>query len=140
MIRPVVSSFFLGVGVFRLARRKALVRRAVAVENIARASCIVSDKTGTITAGSLVLAHRAPADGFDDGSLLQVAAFAARPDSGDPLDQALHGAAGPLPTLTRVADFPFTEARRREPVILRRDGEATTAYTKGALMPRACGW
>ena len=52
---PVVYTFFLGVGVFRLARRNALVRRAVAVENIGRVSCIVSDKTGTITAGSLVL-------------------------------------------------------------------------------------
>lgn len=129
---PVVYTFFLGVGVFRLARRKALVRRAVAVENIGRVSCIVSDKTGTITAGSLVLAHRAPACGFDEHSLLQAAAFAARPDSGDPLDQALQGAAGVLPTATRLAEFPFTESRRRETVFLRRDGEAVVAYTKGA--------
>jgi len=129
---PVVYTFFLGVGVFRLARRKALVRRAVAVENIGRVSCIVSDKTGTITAGSLVLAHRSAADGFDEPSLLQAAAFASRPDSGDPLDQALHGAAGPLPPATRLADFPFTEARRRETVMLRRDGEQAVAFTKGA--------
>jgi Ca2+-transporting ATPase len=129
---PVVYTFFLGVGVFRLARRKALVRRAVAVENIGRVSCIVSDKTGTITAGTLVLAHRAPASGFDEHSVLQVAAFAARPDSGDPLDQALLGAAGPLAPATRLADFPFTEARRRETVMLRREGEAVAAFTKGA--------
>ncbi|MGD9835586.1 MAG: cation-translocating P-type ATPase [Piscinibacter sp.] len=129
---PVVYTFFLGVGVFRLARRKALVRRAVAVENIGRVSCIVSDKTGTITAGSLVLAHRSAADGFDEPSLLQAAAFASRPDSGDPLDQALRGAAGPLPPATRLADFPFTEARRRETVMLRRDGEQAVAFTKGA--------
>ncbi|WP_395703724.1 cation-translocating P-type ATPase [Aquabacterium sp.] len=129
---PVVYTFFLGVGVFRLARRKALVRRAVAVENIGRVSCIVSDKTGTITAGALVLAHRTPADGFDDDALLQVAAFAARPDSGDPLDEALHAAAGRLPPMTRRADFPFTEARRRETAVLGTDGGAATAFTKGA--------
>lgn len=129
---PVVYTFFLGVGVFRLARRKALVRRAVAVENIGRVSCIVSDKTGTITAGSLVLAHRAPAEGFDANGLLQTAAFASRPDSGDPLDQALLSVAGPLPPATRLAEFPFTEARRRETVILHPDGEAAVAYTKGA--------
>lgn len=129
---PVVYTFFLGVGVFRLARRKALVRRAVAVENIGRVSCIVSDKTGTITAGSLVLAHRAPAEGFDAHSVLQVAAFASRPDSGDPLDQALLSAAGPLPPAARLADFPFTEARRHETVILRRDGDEAVAFTKGA--------
>lgn len=129
---PVVYTFFLGVGVFRLARRKALVRRAVAVENIGRVGCIVSDKTGTITAGALVLTHRTPAAGFDDRSLLQVAASASRPDSGDPLDEALHGAAEPLPPATRLADFPFTEVRRRETAILRRAGEGATAFTKGA--------
>lgn len=129
---PVVYTFFLGVGVYRLARRKALVRRAVAVENIGRIGCIVSDKTGTITEGVLVLAHRVPADGQDDVSLLQAAARAARPDSGDPLDQALHGAVGPLPAATRLAAFPFTEARRRETVIVRAHDGATTAFTKGA--------
>jgi P-type Ca2+ transporter type 2C len=30
---PVVFTAFLGVGVYRLARRRALVRRAVVVEN-----------------------------------------------------------------------------------------------------------
>lgn len=129
---PVVYTFFLGVGVFRLARRKALVRRAVAVENIGRVSCIVTDKTGTITAGSLVLAHRIPAGGQDEAAVVQVAALAARPDSGDPLDQALHAAAGPLPQATRLSDFPFTEARRRETVIWRFAGAGTTACTKGA--------
>lgn len=129
---PVVYTFFLGVGVYRLARKKALVRRAVAVENIGRVTCIVSDKTGTITAGSLVLAHRAPADGQDEASVLQVATFAARPDSGDPLDQALHAAAGQLPQAARLSDFPFTEARRRETVIWRLAAGDPTAFTKGA--------
>lgn len=34
------ADFFLGVGVYRLAKRQALVRRAVVVENIGRVSCI----------------------------------------------------------------------------------------------------
>lgn len=130
---PVVYTFFLGVGVFRLARKKALVRRAVAVENIGRVTCIVSDKTGTITAGSLVLAHRAPAAGEDADSVLRAATLATRPDSGDPLDEALQSAAGPLPAATRLADFPFTEARRRETVVWRLAAATEpTAFTKGA--------
>ncbi|HET7794358.1 MAG TPA: cation-transporting P-type ATPase [Rhizobacter sp.] len=129
---PVVYTFFLGVGVFRLARKKALVRRAVAVENIGRVTCIVSDKTGTITAGSLVLAHRMPAAGEDDRSVLQVASFAGRPDSGDPLDEALHAASGPMPAATTLSEFPFTEARRRETVIRRPASGNPVAFTKGA--------
>ncbi len=41
---PVVLTFFLGVGVFRLARRKALVRRAVVVERIGQLTCICTGK------------------------------------------------------------------------------------------------
>lgn len=129
---PVVYTFFLGVGVFRLARKKALVRRAVAVENIGRVTCIVSDKTGTITAGSLVLAHLAPAGGLGEAAVLQVAASATRPDGGDPLDEALQVAAGPMAPASRLADFPFTEARRRETVILRGADGQVQACTKGA--------
>ena len=129
---PVVYTFFLGLGVFRLARKRALVRRAVAVENIGRITCIVSDKTGTITAGALVLAHRLPAAGHDDESLLRVATFAARSDSGDPLDEALHAAAGQMPAATRLADFPFTEARRRETTLWRTAAHHAIAFTKGA--------
>ena len=59
---PVVYTFFLGMGVFRLARKKALVRRGVAVANIGRITCIVSDKTGTITEGALALLSRRRAE------------------------------------------------------------------------------
>ena len=48
------------------------------------------------------------------------------------MDQALHGAAGALPALRRVTDFPFTEARRREMVVWATDDGRTTAYVKGA--------
>ncbi|WP_374437238.1 cation-translocating P-type ATPase [Inhella sp.] len=129
---PVVYTFFLGVGVFRLARRKALVRRAVAVENIGRVSCLVSDKTGTLTAGSLVLAHRVPAAGLGEAALLELACRAARADSGDPLDQALHQAQGPLPVAEKLADFPFTEARRRETLVWRLTDGRRLACSKGA--------
>lgn len=133
---PVVYAFFLGLGAFRLARRKALVRRAVAVENIGRTSCILSDKTGTLTEGALTLAHRWPAPGLDDDALLRVGRRAARADSGDPLDQALLAPPSPHEDGTPVAVFPFTEARRRETSLWRDADEAgaatVTACTKGA--------
>jgi Ca2+-transporting ATPase len=139
---PVVFTFFLGVGVYRLARRQALVRRAVAVENIGRVSCICSDKTGTLTEGRLVLAHQVPAEGETAQSLLRVAALAARPDSGDPLDEALLAAAGdaaadaPAPAgqarVSLLAAFPFTEDRRRETAVLRLGDGSGMAVVKGA--------
>jgi Ca2+-transporting ATPase len=133
---PVVFAFFLGVGVYRLARSGALVRRAVSVENIGRVSCICSDKTGTITEGTLRLAHLVPIDATDSALLLNVAAAASRRESGDPMDTAIFarveedripGAA----ISERIATFPFTEDRKRETAIHRSE-RGQMAYTKGA--------
>lgn len=130
---PVVFTVFLGVGVYRLARRKALVRRAVVVENIGRINCICTDKTGTLTEGRLALAHYLPAPGIDNSALLETAALASRPNIGDPLDVAIAGAAGEmLPREAKLATFPFTEDRRRETAVVREAPGRLLAVTKGA--------
>lgn len=128
---PVVLTFFLGVGVYRLARKQALVRRAVVVENIGRVSCICSDKTGTITEGRLQLTHRCPAGDVSDERLLRLAAAASRRETGDPTDSAiLDSLDQPLPW-ELVASFPFTEDRKRETGVVRENG-ALLAAVKGA--------
>jgi Ca2+-transporting ATPase len=130
---PVVFTFFLGVGVYRLAQRRALVRRAVVVENIGRVSCICSDKTGTITEGQLSLTHRYPNNDVSDEQLLSVAAFASRSETDDPLDLAiLHVAPTVLSHHSLVMTFPFTENRKCETAIWRKPDGTLTAATKGA--------
>jgi Ca2+-transporting ATPase len=112
---PVVFTFYLGVGVYRMARRKALVRRAVSVENIGRVSCICSDKTGTITEGKLRLAHVKPGLMHEEKDLLEAAVLASREESNDPIDQAIFEAESVnVAPVTRIALFPFTEMRRKE--------------------------
>jgi len=130
---PVVFTFFLGAGVYRLARRQALVRRAVAVENIGRVTCICSDKTGTMTEGRLVLVEQEPADGTDNQELLRIAAKASREDSGDPLDAAIFSSApATADSARRLQVFPFTEARRRETSLWQTNTDNAVAVTKGA--------
>lgn len=125
---PVVFTFFLGVGVYRLARRKALVRRAVSVENVGRITCICTDKTGTITAGQLELTHLVPAEGSDDARLLLLAQVASRRDGDDPLDAAIArsaaAAGGAAPDWEEIERVPFSEDSRRESAVVRlgRDG------------------
>ena len=129
---PVVLTFFMGVGVYRLAHRQALVRRAVAVENIGRVTAICSDKTGTLTEGKLSLTHRLPAPGTDESDLVDLAAAASHPDSGDPLDEALSAAGGLRHGAAPIASYPFTEARRRETIVYDHDDGARFAAMKGA--------
>ncbi|MDE2389848.1 MAG: cation-transporting P-type ATPase, partial [Betaproteobacteria bacterium] len=128
---PIVLTFFLGAGVYRLAKRHALVRRAVVVENIGRVSCICSDKTGTLTEGRLLLAHRYPAEGMGAERLLEIAAMASRQETNDPVDSAILSS---LTTTLRAAPieiFPFTEDRKCETAIIRSNG-ALFAALKGA--------
>jgi Ca2+-transporting ATPase len=131
---PVAFTFFLGVGVYRLARRQALVRRAVSVENIGRITCICSDKTGTITEGRLRLAHVVPAPGVSDRWLIGLGALASRRETGDPLDAAILDEAQTRQAVPReiLATFPFTEDRRRETAIARIDGAGLLAAVKGS--------
>jgi len=130
---PVVFTFFLGTGVYRLARRHALVRRAVVVENIGRISCICSDKTGTLTEGVLQLTHCYPARDLNETELLSVAARASRIETGDPLDAAVFRRI-PAAKLSAapLATFPFTEDRKRETAIWSNGDGTLMATTKGA--------
>ncbi|TFG81156.1 MAG: cation-transporting P-type ATPase, partial [Chromatiales bacterium] len=128
---PVVFTFFLGVGVFRLAQRQALVRRAVVVENIGRVTCICTDKTGTLTEGQLQLAHVIGGEAIDEKFVLQVAATAARMEGGDPLDALLLKSSAPIEG-ARLETFPFTEDRRREVAVLREPAGTLVAVVKGA--------
>jgi Ca2+-transporting ATPase len=137
---PVVFTFFLGVGVYRLAKRRALVRRAVAVENIGRVTTICSDKTGTLTHGRLTLSHSYPAPSCSAAQLLETARMASRSESRDPMDQAIIAIVPHEGNGRRLATFPFTEDRKKETAIISVDGQRLAA-AKGApeTILRQCG-
>jgi P-type Ca2+ transporter type 2C len=132
---PVALTFFLGAGVYRLARRQALVRRAVSVENIGRVTTLCTDKTGTLTEGRPRVARVLPVEGGTAAGLLRVAAGASRREGGDPLDAALLDEAARSGVgregLEVVATHPFTEERRREVAVV-REGRRLRFLMKGA--------
>jgi Ca2+-transporting ATPase len=131
---PVVFTFFLGVGVYRLAKQKALVRKAVSVENIGRVNIICSDKTGTITLGQLKLTHLDSLAVTSENDLLLAALHASDSSGIDPVDQAILEFSDKrnLKLFTREIVFPFTEDRKREAVFAKMPDGSTRCYVKGS--------
>jgi P-type Ca2+ transporter type 2C len=89
---PAMMTLSLALGVQRMARRQAVVRRLAAVEALGSVTVIATDKTGTLTQNRLEVAELLVADGAEGEALAaMVLANDADLDSGagDPLELAL---------------------------------------------------
>ncbi|MEX2473353.1 MAG: HAD-IC family P-type ATPase, partial [Gemmatimonadota bacterium] len=63
---PVVATITLAVGMWRMAKRNALVRRPSAVEALGSATVVCADKTGTLTSGRMTVTSVLAAEGRVD--------------------------------------------------------------------------
>lgn len=131
---PVVFTFFLGIGIYRLARQKALVRRAVSVENIGRITTICTDKTGTITRGRLELTHLEAFDGLTNHDVLSISLAASNPLALDPIDLAIQEVSQKegISFEERFRVFPFNENTKRETAFIKTKDGKIFASIKGA--------
>lgn len=140
---PIIVSLVLGLGAYRLSRRRGLVRRLRAAEALGLVTVLATDKTGTLTCNLMAVARVEPAPGIDDDTLLGLGAActetAPEPDggwSGDPTDVAFLVAARDrgLPTPAEpVARFPFDPGRETMTVVLPAGASGTaTVVTTGS--------
>jgi Ca2+-transporting ATPase len=116
----------LALGGHRLAARGAIVREGAAIEALGAADVLCTDKTGTLTEGTMRLCRVVSAGGRED-DMWWALRVASTSEIGvpDPIDSAI---------LERVGDGP------RPPVLARRPFDATTrcatAVVGGAGGPR----
>jgi P-type Mg2+ transporter len=101
---PAIVTISLSTGAKRLAERKVVVKRLVSIEDLGNIVVLFTDKTGTLTEGSITFAASLAADGHSSEAVLRAGLLCndatlskGRVIGGNQLDQALWEAPGALP-------------------------------------------
>jgi len=83
---PAVLSVTMAVGAVNLARKKAIVSKLTAIEELAGVDIFCSDKTGTLTENKMQVAEPIVLDGYNKSDLFLIAALASKLENNDPIE------------------------------------------------------
>ncbi|MEZ0112582.1 Mg2+-importing ATPase [Catenulispora sp. EB89] len=125
---PVVVTTTLARGAVAMARRRVVVKRLPAIQDLGAMDVLCVDKTGTLTEGAPALDRYTDAWGRADVAVLDYAALNSLFQAGwrNPLDEAVvaHAEAHPEalalpdPAWEKVDEIPFDFSRRRMSVVV----------------------
>ncbi len=141
---PAIVTISLSAGARRMAKRSAVVKRLVSIEDLGNVQVLFTDKTGTLTEGRITFAGAVDASGAPSDDVLRLGLLCnqsgprdAAAATGNALDRALwqSSRAGPATTAgwRRIAVAPFDYERRLMSVLAEtEDRRSRLVVTKGA--------
>lgn len=131
---PAIVVVSLSIGARQLAQESVLVKRLDAIEDVGGMTMLCSDKTGTLTAGSVRLDQALDVAGEASDDVLRLGAVNASLQRGYPngMDLAIRAASPDIGDVLAVDEIPYDFQRRRLSVLADVDGQRLL-IVKGAV-------
>ncbi|MFZ1719844.1 MAG: plasma-membrane proton-efflux P-type ATPase [Candidatus Moraniibacteriota bacterium] len=113
---PTVMTLIISFGVVGLAKKKTIVRRLSALEDLANVNLLLSDKTGTLTKNEIVVEKIIAYGNFSEEDALMFTSCTTRDGDRNPINIAVRKKVAELQCSTdhEILDFsPFDSERKR---------------------------
>jgi P-type Mg2+ transporter len=138
---PAIVTVTLSAGARAMAKEGVIVRRLEALENLGSMDVLCTDKTGTLTEGTVTLSSALDLSSKVSASVLQLAYINARFESGieNPLDQAIIAAGEKVGLVTapyaKVDEIPYDFVRKRLTIVVKNPAKPKSRLiiTKGSF-------
>ena len=132
---PAIVTVSLAQGAASIAKRRVIVKRLDAIEDIGSMNVLCTDKTGTLTMGALQVEQAVGWDGAEDAHVGLLAWWNARYQEGfgNPIDTAILATPRwPMEERNVLGVVPYDFERRRQSVLV-EDGGHALLVSKGAF-------
>lgn len=132
---PAIISITLSKGSRIMAKEGVIVRRLNAIENFGSMDVLCTDKTGTLTEGTIRIEGAADVEGQNSDSVFRLAFLNASLQSGmaNSMDEEISRAENiDISKVKKLGEIPFDFTRERLSVIV-QEGNQPVLITKGAL-------
>ena len=138
---PMIVTVNLAKGAMAMSRKKVIVKRLNAIQNLGAMDVLCTDKTGTLTQDRIILKRHLDPRGQDSDRVLEYAYLNSFHQSGlkNLLDHAvlqhveLQEKLKAEERFRKIDEIPFDFERRRMSVVLERRDDAHTLICKGAV-------
>lgn len=131
---PAIISVNLATGARRMAVKDVIVRRLESIENFGSMTVLCSDKTGTLTEGTVEYVGAIDSNASPSPFGAELAFINAYFESGfvNPIDEAIRRSARDAGAYQKLDEIPYDFIRKRLSIVVQK-GEKRILITKGAV-------
>ncbi len=138
---PTIITANLAKGTIEMARRKTIIKRLSAIQNLGAMNVLCTDKTGTLTYDTVAMERFVDVEGNTDRQVYKYTYLNSYYQTGlrNPLDEAVlaHGQAAEMSQAAlhyrKLGEVPFETSRRRMSVIVENRANERLLICKGAV-------